>query len=507
MGPLLEGLDLAGVDRHLEGLAGARRGLESEAPAGAIDEVIKALSQAGFGAREGLELQVFESEREVWVGEHAQITLHLLGEPIQVLHQFRSGDDRDSAMLPCNAPSADVRGSIVLGLDNLKRGEILLTRQPLQLVMEAARDAGAAGILLCPSSETPEVEPDGWVDAIALGCVSPGCSIPVAHISSRVFSILEELAGTQAAEVSMQAEVSWSQRRKRMIAATLVGAELPQEEVLLVASRQGMGARSSCSSAAGLLGAALACSRGIERGELPVPRRSLTFLWGETGAAGATGEWWLSVTPRTVLSVLCAERLGAVGPRGEYECVLERTPDPGLDRMPEALPSGIGDQAVASPEPQWNGLMIPNGLAVLARMALVDVGLALGTGASNELPWQGGGMVDVFQAAGIPTVRLRGTASPLNGTSLEWTVPVRSETLRAVCVAWVAAGLAVADAGGLDLERLVDSVLRERYERQGAVAQDGQGDAGARAWGDWSSGARRWMAQLCSGELGQGGAW
>jgi hypothetical protein len=49
------------------------------------------------------------------------------------------------------------------------------------------------------------------------------------------------------------------------------------------------------------------------------------------------------------------------------------------------------------------------------------------------------------------------------------------------------------------LERYIESLLHERYERQGVVVEEEAPEEAAHSWGEWATGARRWLAALCSG--------
>ena len=150
--------------------------------------------------------------------------------------------------------------------------------------------------------------------------------------------------------------------------------------------------------------------------------------------------------------------------------------------------------------------LLPNGLAVVMRCALVDVGIAVGGWTTSEHPWEGGSDHDVFLGRGIPGVLLWHFTDFTYHTSLDRLDRVDTEELRRTAVALVGGAAAVADARTSDLKRYIESALRERFERQGAISEFEVDEVYGELWGDWSSGTRRWLADLCNGLPPGGGA-
>jgi len=175
-------------------------------------------------------------------------------------------------------------------------------------------------------------------------------------------------------------------------------------------------------------------------------------------------------------------------------CLLERGPDPGaLTPLPPDEHTAWGAGPV-NPDH-----VIPSGLALIARNALVDVGIEAGEWQTREHPWEGGSDHDVFLAQGIPAILFWHFTDFAYHTSLDRMSMVDSRELRLTAVSLLTAACGVADARPEDLKRYVDGLNHERYERQGSQVLEGAPEEVAEQWGQWSSGARRWLAALCNG--------
>jgi len=497
VGPLLAGWQAAAAQADLERIDGHYREPGNEGYELALDLVLERLRAAGFGADAGLELEVLAGEPEpTWTPRGARLALQIGAAEPEVLLAFDAPGDRSRTMLPVHAPAAEIaRARFACELERLEPGWVLVTPRPLGEVLDTAEERGACAVLSSYLQDL-NVDPRGsdeHRDAIHYGSVRRGTTLPVLHVSPRIGERLAELEGAgRNATLSLRAEVEVGRRPVRTLVATISGCERPDEVVAVVAHVQEPGANDNASGTAGVLEGALTLRRAIAAGELPRPRRSLAFVWGvEYGASRA----FLEHTERRPIAGLSADMLGAAKERTGAICLLERAPDPGaLEPLPpdRHTPWGAGEVAAED--------LLPNGLAVIVRCALVDVGIAVGGWETSEHPWEGGSDHDVFLERGIPGVLLWHFTDFTYHTSLDRLERVDPEELRRAGVALVAGAAAVADARPVDLRRYVESALRERYERQGAVVQEAAGDELGQRWAEWGSGARRWLAALCNGQ-------
>lgn len=461
----------------------------------ALDNVLAGLREAGYGEDDGFELRVDERPlgHPAWTPRRARLELRV-DDMVFVLHHFGPEDDRDRCMLPVHAPAADARGPVALSLEELDPGEVLVTDAPLRAVLDAARERDAAAVL---SSHLRDfnVDPSGELQheqAIPYGEVPVGTRLPVAHVSPAAHARVRRAAKGGDAELRLVAEVGQAEGRLRTVIATATGEERPGEVVALVAHAQEPGAGDNATGIAGLLEGARALRRAIEAGTVARPRRSVAFVWGDEYRASRV---FLETTERRPVAGISADMIGASKARTGAICLLERGPDPGaLTPLPpdEHTPWGAGEV-----RPAW---LFPNGLAVILRCALVDVGVAAGGWETSEHPWEGGSDHDVFLAAGIPGALVWHFTDFTYHTSLDRPERVDPAELHRTTAALLVGALGVADARPGDLRRYVESARAEAEARAGAAELEGAPVQVAEQWVEWYGGARRWLAALCAGE-------
>ena len=491
--PLLEAYDRAAAMETLQSVDGHHREPANEGYDHAVDLVLAGLRDAGYGAEEGFELRVDERPlgQLAWTPRSGALTLHAPGAAPETLHAFDEPGGRDRCMLPTHAPSADVRGPVAFTPEDLVPGGVLVTEESVGSAVRTAREHGAAAVVSSGLFDF-SIDPTGadrHLDAIRYSRVRAGTELPAAVISAKALSRIRAAA---PCELSLQAEVTLAERPLRTVVATVVGSERPQEVVVIVAHVQEPGANDNATGVAGMLEGARALQRLIASGAVPRPRRSLAFVWGDEFRCSHI---FLETTERRPISALSLDMIGASRERTGAVCLLERGPDPGaLTPLPpdEHTPWGAG---TVNPN-----TLIPSGLSVVLRCALVDVGVAVDGWETREHPWEGGSDHDVFLSAGIPAALLWHFTDFTYHTSLDRLDMVDPEELRRTTVASLAGALGVADARPGDLLRYVESALAEGETRAGAAELEGAPAEVAAQWVDWYHGSRRWLAALCAGE-------
>lgn len=459
----------------------------------ALDLVERELRAAGFGRLPGWTVRMLETPMRgpAWTPVGGSLVLYKQGGGEQSLHSFVEPGDLDRCMLPTHAPAADVRGPVALTLEAVQPGDVLVTDQPLRRVLKAAIERGAAAVLSCRLQEIC-VDPTGeerHLDAIAYGGISRGTTMPVGHISPRSLAAIH--AAGSGAELRYRAEVRWDERPLRTLVAEVVGLQYPDQLVTMVAHVDEPGACDNATGVAGLSEVACAMARASEQGAFLRPRRTLAFVWGEE--FGGTRAF-LAQNKRRPIAGFSSDMIGSSEARTGAICLLERAPDPGaITPLPpdEHTPWGAG-QVLANE-------LIPNGLNVIVRAALVDVGILRGAWTTAEHPWEGGSDHDIFLDIGVPAVLLWHFTDFAYHTSLDRMEHVDAEELLRTSVALGASALAVADARPGDLKRYLDCLVLERRLRLNMVAQEEAGDELAALWEDWFTGARHWLRRLCLG--------
>ena len=465
-----------------------------------VDRLEAELREAGFGGDDPrFELEIIENEASsfAWTPMSASLVLRVGGEPDHTLHAFASPEGRDRVMLPVNSPSCDVEGEVVFHLDEIKRGNILVTDVSASQVMRRAQSRGAIAIISA-SLATFNEDPSGaerHLDAIQFRTLNAGSEMPVAQISPNTLIKIEaavDRAAVRGAKVRarLQARVLLEERPVRTLVATIRGAERPTEAVAMVSHVQEPGASDNASGVAGLAESARVLAELLSEGKLSWPSRSLVFIWGDEFDQS---EVWLENTEMTAVAGISSDMTGQSKDTGAI-ALLERMPDPGaiFTLPPDAhTPWGAGE--VDAEE------LVPNGFAIMARCAMIDVGLVSGGGwRSADHPWEGGSDHDVFIGRGLPAILFWHFTDFTYHTSLDRMEFVDGAEIRRTGVAILATALAMADPQPGDLDRYLKSLEKERVLRLDA-AEEFQDEDLAILWDDWCEGAREWLRNECLG--------
>ncbi len=507
VGPLLSAFDTERAMEVVRFLDRFYRAPGNEGYAASIDHVAARLREAGYGRIDGFEL--FEIEAPLtasgpqrgqripalaWTPRSARIAMVTSDGSEIELHAFTESGDEDRCMLPVNAPSADgVIGGVAFHLDDLDQGEVLVTDAiPRLPVLTRARAAGAVAVV-SSYLESYNRDPSGAdrdLDAIPFRTVASGVSIPVIMISPRSMGHVRRMKEHDTGlRVSISAEVEFSDRPLRTLCARIVGADRPDEAVVIGSHVQEPGACDNASGVAGLCESASNLVSLITEGAIGRPSRTLVFLWGDEFRQT---ESWLEETDLTPVVGFSSDMTGESSDTGAI-ALLERMPDPGATLTTPLAPdehTPWGSTEVTEEELQ------PNGLAIIARCALLDVASAEPGWATADHPFEGGSDHDVFIERGIPAVLFWHFTDFTYHTSLDRMEFVDPDEMRRTGTALMASALAVADPLPGDLERYLLSLNEEQNVRVTAARDEGLEDQ-VRLWKDWCFGARHWLRAEC----------
>jgi hypothetical protein len=282
-----------------------------------------------------------------------------------------------------------------------------------------------------------------------------------------------------------------------LLVAVVIGAEFPSQVVALaVDTDTGTGPEDAAWVAAGALALVRAIdgegqARNVPRNglgaDIPAdrlqathPRRSVAFVFGVEPVEGI-----LQSAGDAPLAVVLTE--GIFGDANSERSVvwMERSPDPAMyaplfpDPPREAMPRGVAG--------------IPNGLALLGRMALVDSGTVSRPWASSEHPFRAKSALAPLADAGVAGIRIH---RPNRGESRALADFFECERM---LIAVIAAVAATADAQPLDLRRLQRSLSLERRLRSAAALDQAQDEALAEEWDLWLASVSHWCRRLCLG--------
>ncbi len=463
-----------------------------------LDWLAAELGEGGFGAGDArFELYFLTSEEPVPVWQPVSARIELLeGEaPPRLLHAFDPADQRERVLLPVNAPSGSVRGPVALSLDEVREGSILVTQVRSSQVIARAEGAGAAAVLSA-SLDDYNLDPHGQerhLDSIQSRVVREGTSLPVAHISRRSYERIAAAAERGEAVIAFEAEVRQFEAPLRTLVAVVRGTERAGEAVVIAANLQGPGANDNASGVATALEGALSLKDQLQRGRLRPPLRSVAFVFGDEVRQSRA---FLEDGRYHAVAAICARMTGQSQQHTGAIALLERTPDPGaLVALPPDEHSTWGQGQVTQDD------LAPNGLALIARTALIDVGRfeegETGIGwPSADHPWEGGADHDVFLRAGIPGVLFWHFPDFTYRTNFDRPDMVDPHEMRRTGVAILATAMAVADPRPADLARYVESLRAEIDVRLSAAERAGERST-ADLWRVWGAGARSWLRVLC----------
>jgi hypothetical protein len=503
-GALFDAFDEERAMRTVHFVDGFYRAPANDGYEAVIDFLAQQLGAAGYGSAAGFEIAMLETPltgsgpqpeqripAQAWTPVSARLTLRRAAEEEVVLHAFSAPGDVDRVMLPINAPTADVDGTIASSLEELGAGEVLVMDAPPRLpVLMRAQAAGAVAVLSA-SLEHYNVDPGGserHLDAIQFRSLPVGTSIPVAMISPRSLeTIRRALEADPEARIAFRAEVRFDARPLRTLMARVVGSDRPQEAVVVGSHVQEPGACDNASGVAGLCESAVGLVRLIQEGRLERPSRSLVFLWGDEFRQTET---WLDQTDLVPVAGLSSDMTGESAATGAI-ALLERMPDPGA-----VEPLAPDEHTLWGKAEIDATALAPNGLAVIARSALLDVAAEAGGWKTAEHPYEGGSDHDVFIARDIPAALFWHFTDFTYHTSMDRTEFVDPHEMRRTGTALMTTALALADPRPGDLERYLATLNLELNMRVAAAESAKQG-ALTKLWKDWCHGARQWLRAEC----------
>ena len=417
------------------------------------------LRAAGFGgADDRLTLSYLETDPEpIWNPKRGLVEIVLPDGDRRVLHSFDNEGANDRVLLPINAPACDVTGRIALKLEDLEEGMILVTEMPTHQVLQRAVNRGAAAIVSA-SLQIFNNDPSGkdrHRDAIQYRIFRKPPSLPVAQISPRSFETIEAawLRNPGRVELHLRADVETQMRPLRTLVATVVGSERPEEAVAMSSHVQEPGASDNATGVAGLCESARNLAEVLQAGDLEWPARTVVFLWGDEFRQ--TEDWLDATSLRPVIGI-SSDMTGQSKETGAI-ALLERMPDPGAVRPlapDEHTPWGAGDVDAED--------LQPNGLSIIARCAMIDVGLGEPEGwECADHPWEGGSDHDIYIARGVPAILVWHFTDFTYHTSLDRLDFVDPDEMRRTAVALLSTAMSVADPEPGDLDRYLQSLTIE----------------------------------------------
>lgn len=403
---------------------------------------------------------------------------------------------------PADFARKDVKGAVVLGDASLGA-----------LWHEAVRNRGAAGVISTQLAsyirpDDPAKMDDAQKDVLQWGSVpydEPARAFGFKASWRAAGRLRAALREEPATRVRVEISSSFHRGPHRTLVAEIPGATKPGERIVMVAHVQEPGANDNASGCATLYALARALQEAIDRGALPRPDRTLTFLWLDE--IRGSREWARShpAEAQGVQYMFSMDMTGEDTSKTGGTFLIEKQADPSAVWPRPSDPHSEWGAGDVGAETLKGSLLNDLHIAVAGRRAQ-DTGWTVRTN-----PYEGGSDHTVFASAGVPSL--------LNWHFTDRFYHTNQDTLDKVSAAEMAnVGIAVAtsayflasarDADALATVSLVESaglarLALERRQGPQVVAAASDPDAARRveelviaAWIQWYREAVASVARL-----------
>lgn len=430
----------------------------------------------------GLRVSVDEYPNSEAGWDYARGTVTIEGESTAVLSK-----ERDRVSLAINSFSTPA-GSIALRLVDVGagtagdfakadvKGAVVLGDVPLgRLWQQAVRGRGAAGVI------SPEIAPyirpadpaamsEVQKDVLQWGAIPYDSTLRSFGFKAswRAASRLREaLKRDPNTKVRVDIASTFHPGPNRTLIAEITGRTKPNERVVIAAHVQEPGANDNASGCATLLSLVIALHSAIGRGALPVPDRTLTFLWLDeiTGS-----RHWLTSRKAEAAGVQYMFSMDMTG---------EDTTKTGGTFLIEkqADPSAVWPRP-SDPHSEWGAGQLK--ADTLKGSLLNDVHLAVALRRARDTNWvvrtnpyEGGSDHTSFANAGIPSLLNWHFTDRFYHTNQDTTDKVSADEMRNVGVTVATSAYFLASATDADALAVVD--LLERAARARLALERKQG--------------------------------
>lgn len=408
-----------------------------------LEACYRVLKSAGFqppgaGDEQGdqVEFRDFGPVKPAWTPFSA--SLEIYSPDVGVLHSFDSEAGAERTFLCGNSFPTRPEGvtAPLVEYEHSKpvesyAGTIVYGNLPAEtLFARAVQQGGALGVI---SSFLPDYnEPDFQRDAIRYHGVPydaerQGFGL---NVSPAKRDVLERLLGGGMVYVKVVINARFSESRSRTLVATINGTDPHGSHVAIVSHIDEPGANDNASGAATSVAIAAGFLRAIRAGELPRPRRTLTFLIGMEFECSR--EWLRSISDKVDLALII-DMVGQDTAVNGAEPLVERIPDPGAiwDRPPLDVHSDWGRGDVRQSD-------LVGSYANDYVMAAMRSRTAINGWPVRSNPYEGGSDHESFLERGIPAVLLWHFTDPYYHTSLDRLAEVSADEMENVGTATMA---------------------------------------------------------------------
>jgi hypothetical protein len=465
-----------------------------------IDFIAQRLSRAGFtagtSAAASYVVERFENAGHGWEQERGTLTFDgAAGEVVLSREQDRLALCINSFSTPeggltlplvdvgAGTSAADYAGKDVKGALVLGSGAVgpLWTR--------AVRERGAAGVV--SSSLAAYTRPQQTPEVLQWGSIPYDESLRsfAFKATPRAAERLRRALAVGAVRMHVDIRTRFHRGDNRTLVAEIAGTTRAAERVVLVAHVQEPGANDNASGSGTLLAVARAIRSAIERGTLPRPARTLTFMWLDEIRGS---ERWLTDHPeaaRRVVAMMSLDMTGQDTDKTGGTFLIEKSPDPSALFARPSDPHSEWGAGEVSRDLVRGHFLNDLHLAVCLRRAR-DTGWIVRTN-----PYEGGSDHTVFTRRGVPALLNWHFTDRYYHTNLDTIDKTSAATMGHVAAAVATSAVFLAAATSDDeaaLTRLVDEAERARLETERANAAS---DEILAAWKTWYEEARASVAR------------
>ena len=360
------------------------------------------------------------------------------------------------------------------------KGAVVLAGGPLGPAwQQAVRARGAAGVI--SSDIAPYTRPTETPDVLQWSSIPFDESLTSFGFKAtpRAASQLREALAKGPVNVHIEIDTTFHRRPNRTLIAEIPGTTRPQQRVVLAAHVQEPGANDNASGCGSLLAAALGIQDAIERGALPAPARTLTFLWVDEIRGS---EQWIKGNAdrvKQVVAMLSLDMTGQDTTKTGGTFLIEKEPDPSALWDRPSDPHSEWGKSTVDPAMVRGSFLNDLHLAVALRRAR-DTGWVVRTN-----PYEGGSDHTVFTRARVPALLNWHFTDRYYHTNLDTADKMSAAEMQhvAIAVATTALFLASADAG--DVEPLRRLMIAARDARQATEQKNQASPEILAAWQKW----------------------
>jgi aminopeptidase YwaD len=441
--------------------------------------------------------ETFANSNGGW--EHAKATVRLGGPSGEIV----TSQDLHRVALAINSFSTPAGGVTLPLIDvgagtspaayegkQVKGAIVFATGSLGQVFAQAVRQRGAAGVI--SSDIAAYTRPADTPDILQWGSIPFDETLRSFGFKAtpRVAAQLRAALASGAVNLYVDIESTFHGRPNRTLVAEIPGRIHPEERIVLAAHVQEPGANDNASGCGTLLASALAIQDAIQRGVLPAPSRTITFLWLDEIRGS---EQWLkdhADAMKGVLAMLSLDMTGEDTAVTGGTFLIEKQPDP----------SAIFDRP-SDPHSEWGASKVDP--AMVRGSFLNDLHLAVALRRARDTGWvvrtnpyEGGSDHTVFMRAGVPALLNWHFTDRYYHTNLDTTDKVSPAEMRhvGIVVATTAMFLASADQG--DTSAMTKLMEIARRARLATEQKNNATPEILRAWRKWYDEAIASVARL-----------